>query len=109
MIPVDQLATTTGSKRCWEIRVFHVSMMTSTTRDPTTQQQGWRSDLVSPWGPDHTRGSRQGHPQYTGAHHDGEAVDVPTPPLTTCDTKEHCALRTKHNMVAEPDSDVRLG
>ena len=35
--------------------------------------------------------------QYTGAHHDGEAVDGPTPPQMTCDTKERCALRTKHN------------
>ena len=29
------------------------------TRDPTTQQQGWRFGLVSPWRLDHTRGSRQ--------------------------------------------------
>ena len=27
--------------------------------DPTTQQQGWRFGLVSPWRQDHTRGSRQ--------------------------------------------------
>ena len=43
------------------VRRLHVSRMTSqhATRDPTTQQQGWRFGLVSPWRQDHTRGSRQ--------------------------------------------------
>ena len=43
------------------VRKLHVSTMTSqhATRDPTTQQQGWRFGLVSPWRLDHTRGSRQ--------------------------------------------------
>ena len=56
------------------------------TRDPTTQQQGWRFGLVSPWRLDHTRvlwNVPAEHPQYTGAHHDGKAVDGPKPPQLT--------------------------
>ena len=43
------------------VRKLHDSTKTSqhATRDPTTQQQGWRFGLVSPWRLDHTRGSRQ--------------------------------------------------
>ena len=90
------------------------------TRDPTTQQQGWRSDQVLPWRLDHTPGSRQDiHSTRTGAGYDQEAVDGPT--TTTCDTKKHCAdsansnmvaeltTRMSANMVAEPSSDVRPG
>ena len=43
------------------VRKLHVSTMTSqrATRDPTTQQQGWRCGLVSLWRLDRTRGSQQ--------------------------------------------------
>ena len=43
------------------VRKLHDSTKTSqhATRDPTTQQQGWRYGLVSPWRLDHTCGSRQ--------------------------------------------------
>ena len=34
------------------------------TRDATTQQQGWSSDLVSPWRLDPTRGSQQPYHQH---------------------------------------------
>ena len=67
------------------VRKLHVSTMTSqhATRDPTTQQQGWRFGLVSPWRLDHTRGSRQDNPQCTGAWFARNAVDGPIPPQRT--------------------------
>ena len=47
----------------WDTNVLKLHDSTKTsqhaTRDPTTQQQGWRSGLVSRWRLDHTRGSRQ--------------------------------------------------
>ena len=56
------------------VRRLHVSTMTPqhATRDPTTQQQGWRFGLV-PWVP-------AGHPQCTGAWFAQKAVDGPIPP-----------------------------
>ena len=61
----------------------HPFLATTTTNTTITQQQdsnqhakGWRFVVTSPWMWLHPRGSRRGHPRYTGAS--TEAVDGPT-------------------------------
>ena len=55
-IPMPQCGNTNTNAR--KLHVFTVTSQHA-TRDPTTQRQGWRFCQVSPWRPDHTRGSRQ--------------------------------------------------
>ena len=87
---VGQLVTTTGPKRVvWDTNTnvlkLHDSTNDLTTRDTrpnhtTTGLALWSSLTLEtgshPWVP-------AGHPQCTGAHHDGEAVDGPKPPQVT--------------------------
>ena len=91
---------------CWDTRTFHASTATPLntrheTQPHTTGLALWSSLTLEtrshPWVP-------AGLPQHTGAHHDGEAVDGPTPPQTTSDsTRPLRRLRTNSNMVAEPE------
>ena len=104
---VDQLVTTIRSKRGVGILSYSTSPRwphEHATRDPTTQQQGWRSDLVSPWRLDHTRGSRQDIHSTRVPGSPGSLWMARLPPQTTSDrTRPLRRLRTNPNMVAEPE------
>ena len=52
--------------------------LTSRPRHKQHTNKGWRSDLMPFWASGAHPWVLAGHPQYTGAHHGGEAVDDPT-------------------------------
>ena len=87
------------------IPCLHDDLHEHATRDPTTQQQGWRSDLVSPCRLDHTRGSRQDIHSTRVPGSPGRLWMARLPPQTTSDrTRPLRRLRTTLT-----DSDTGAG
>ena len=105
----EKLIKNRKRRKYWYSLIFHVSTHEHATRDPTTQQQGWRSDLVSPWRLDHTRGSRQDIHSTRVPGSPGRLWMARLPPQTTSDrTRPLRRLRTNSNMVAEPETKYGL-
>ena len=70
------------------VRKLHASTMTTQHATQPHNQQGWRFGLVSPWRLDH-QWVPAGHGPYTGAHHDGMAVDGPITTTTHQNSTAH--------------------